>query len=79
MWREHTSQVESWEKEDMDLDLEWKKKVVEKLYLEEEKRVEKKYLLKLGSRMIKYKSLNTSQEFIRILKKKKLNTWVVYM
>ena len=63
-----------WEKEDMDLDLEWKKKVVEKLYLEEEKRVEKKYLLKLGSRMIKYKSLNTSQEFIRILKKKKLNT-----
>ena len=62
------------EKEGMDLDLEWKKKVVEKLYLEEEKRVEKKYLLKLGSRMIKYKSLNTSQEFIRILKKKKLNT-----
>ena len=41
---------------------------------EEEQRVEKKYQLKLGSQMIKFKSLNRSKDFLKILKKKKLNT-----
>ena len=58
----------------MDLDLEWKKRVAEKLLQEEEQKEEKNYLLKLSSRMIKFKSLNQSKEFIKILKKKKLNT-----
>ena len=58
----------------MDLDPEWKKRVDEKLLQEEEQKEEKNYLLKLSSRMIKFKSLNQSKEFIKILKKKKLNT-----
>jgi len=58
----------------MDLDLEWKKRAVEKLSQEEEQREEKNYLLKLSSKMIKFKSLNQSKEFLKILKKKKLNT-----
>jgi hypothetical protein len=33
------------EKEDMDLDQEWQKKVVENLLQEEEQKAEKKYLL----------------------------------
>jgi len=41
---------------------------------EEEQKEEKNYLLKLSSKMIKFKSLNQSKEFIKILKKKKLNT-----
>ena len=41
---------------------------------EEEQRVEKKYQLKLSSQMIKFKSLNRSKDFLKILKKKKLNT-----
>ena len=41
---------------------------------EEEQKEEKNYLLKLSSKMIKFKSLNQSKEFLKILKKKKLNT-----
>ena len=48
--------------------------MVENLLLEEEQKEEKKYLLKLSSKMIKFKSLNQSKEFLKILKKKKLNT-----
>tara|TARA_B110000438_G_scaffold247819_1_gene250170 strand:+ start:675 stop:1133 length:459 start_codon:yes stop_codon:yes gene_type:complete len=57
----------------MGLDLECKKKVVERLLLEEEPKEEKKYPLNLSSAMIKFKSLNQSKDFLRILKKKKLN------
>ena len=48
--------------------------MVEKLLQEEGPKEEKKYLLKLNSKMIKFKSLNKSEEFLKILKKKKLNT-----
>ena len=46
----------------------------EKLFQEEEQKEEKNYLLKLSSKMIKFKSLNQSREFLKILKKKRLNT-----
>ena len=49
LWKEHTNQAELWEKEDMDLDPEWKKRVEEKLLQEEDQKVEKKYPLKLSS------------------------------
>ena len=58
----------------MDLDREWKEKVDEKSLLEEEQKVEKKFRLKLSPKMIKFKSLNRSKDFLKILKKKKLNT-----
>ena len=58
----------------MDSDPEWKKRAVEKLLLEEEQREEKKYPLKLSFKMIKFKSLNQSKDFIKILKKKRINT-----
>ena len=58
----------------MDLDLEWKKRVVEKPSQEEEQKEEKNYLLKLSSKMIKFKSLNQNKEFLKILKKKRINT-----
>ena len=58
----------------MDLDRECKKKVAAKLFQEEELKVEKKYRLKSSSQMIKFKSLNKSTEFTKILRKKKLNT-----
>jgi len=48
--------------------------VVEKLLREEGQKEEKKYLPKLSSQMIKFKSLNQSKEFLKILKKEKLNT-----
>ena len=48
--------------------------MVEKPLQEEEQKEEKNYLLKSSSGMIKFKSLNQSKEFIKILKKKKLNT-----
>ena len=48
-----------------------KKRVAERLLQEEEQKEEKKYLLKLSSKMIKFKSLNQSKEFLKILKKKK--------
>ena len=41
---------------------------------EEEQRVEKEYRLKSNSQMIKFKSLNRSKDFLKILKKKKINT-----
>ena len=58
----------------MDLDQEWKKKVAAKLLQEEGQKVEKKYQLKSSSQMIKFKSLNRNKDFLKILKKKKLNT-----
>jgi len=58
----------------MGLDPEWEKKVVEKLLQEEEQKVEKKYRLKSSSQMIKFKSLNHNKDFLKILKKKRLNT-----
>ena len=58
----------------MDSDPEWKKRAVEKLLLEEEQREEKKYPPKLSFKMIKFKSLNQSKDFIKILKKKRINT-----
>jgi len=41
---------------------------------EEEQKVEKKYLLNKFLKMIKFKSLNKSSQFLEILKKKKLHT-----
>jgi len=48
--------------------------VAEKSLLEEGQRAEKKFRLKLSPKMIKFKSLNRSKDFLKILKKKKLNT-----
>ena len=48
--------------------------MAEKQFQEEEQKEEKKYLLKLSSKMIKFKSLNQSKDFLKILKKKKINT-----
>ena len=42
--------------------------------LEDEQKAEKKFRLKLSPKMIKFKSLNRSKDFLKILKKKKLNT-----
>ena len=42
--------------------------------LEEEQKVEKKFRLRSSPKMIKFKSLNRSEDFLKILKKKKLNT-----
>ena len=42
--------------------------------LEEEQKVEKKFRLRSSPKMIKFKSLNRSKDFLKILKKKKLNT-----
>ena len=42
--------------------------------LEEEQKVEKKFRLKLSPKMIKFKSLNRSKDFLKILNKKKINT-----
>ena len=58
----------------MDLDLEWRKVEEERLSLEEEQREEKKYPPKLSFKMIKFKSLNQSKDFIKILKKRRINT-----
>ena len=57
----------------MGLDQEWLKKVVVKLLQEEEQKVEKEYLPKLSFQMIKFKSLNRSKDFLKILKKKNKN------
>ncbi len=48
--------------------------MVAKLLLEEEQKAEKDYLLKLIFQMIKFKSLNKNRDFLRILKKERLNT-----
>ncbi len=47
---------------------------------EEEQKEEKEYLLRLSSEMIKFKSLNQSEEFKKILKKKRLSTkyFIIY-
>ena len=58
----------------MGLGLEWKKRVVVKLFHEEGLREEKEYLRETSSQMIKFKSLNRNKDFIKILKKRKLNT-----
>ena len=58
----------------MDLDLEWKEKVAENWLPEEEQKVEKEYLHKLMQIMTKLRSLNKSEDFLKILKKKKLDT-----
>ena len=41
---------------------------------EEEQKEEKKYPSKSSFKMIKFKSLNQSKDFLKILKKKKINT-----
>ena len=48
--------------------------MVESLLPEEEQKEEKKYPPKQILKMIKFKSLNQSKQFLRILKKKRLNT-----
>ena len=48
--------------------------MVENLLPEEEQKEEKKYPLNYILKMIKFKSLNQSKQFLRILKKKRLNT-----
>jgi len=48
--------------------------VAEKFLLEEGQKAEKKFRLKLSPKMIKFKSLKHSKDFLKILKKKKLNT-----
>ena len=58
----------------MDSDPEWKGSVGEKPLQEEEQKEEKNYLLKLSSKMIKFKSLNQNKEFLKILKKKRIDT-----
>ena len=45
-----------------------------KLFQEEEQKAEKKYRLKSSFQMIKFKSLNRNKDFLKILKKRKLNT-----
>ena len=58
----------------MDLEQEWEKVVAENLLQDDEQKEEKKYPLKSIFKMIKFKSLNQNKEFLKILKKKKLNT-----
>ena len=48
--------------------------MVENLLLAEEQKEEKKYPLNSILKMIKFQSLNQSKQFLRILKKKRLNT-----
>ena len=48
--------------------------MVENLLPEEEQKGEKKYPLNQILKMIKFQSLNQSKQFLRILKKKRLNT-----
>jgi len=58
----------------MDSDLEWQKRAVERLLLEEGQKEEKEYLPRSDSKMIKFQSLKKSKDFIKILKQKKINT-----
>ncbi len=48
--------------------------MVEKRLQEEGQKVEKNYPPSLSSKMIKFKSLNKREEFLKIFKKKKINT-----
>tara|TARA_B100000029_G_C17075070_1_gene778350 strand:+ start:143 stop:607 length:465 start_codon:yes stop_codon:yes gene_type:complete len=57
----------------MVLGLEWQQKVVEKLLLDVEQKVEKNYPLKIKLIMIKIQSLNQKEHFKKILKQNKLN------
>ena len=45
LWKEPINPVDSYEREDMDSDQGWEKKVVENLLPEEEQKEEKEYLL----------------------------------
>ena len=58
----------------MDLEREWQKRVVENTQLEEGPKEEKEYLPSVSSSMIKFKSLNQSSAFLKVLKKQKLHT-----
>ena len=64
----------------MDSDQEWEEKVVESLLPEEEQKEEKKYPHKLPLKMTKLKSLNKEIQFLRILKKRKINNkyFIIY-
>ena len=46
----------------------------ENFSLEEEPKEEKDYLLKFNSKMIKFKSLKKNEDFLKLLRKKKLDT-----
>ena len=48
--------------------------MVAKFFQEEEQKAEKKYRLKSSFQMIKFKSLNRNKDFLKILKKRRLNT-----
>ena len=48
--------------------------MVAKLLQEEGQKAEKEFRLELSPKMIKFKSLNRSKDFLKILKKKKINT-----
>ena len=48
--------------------------MVAKLFQEEEQKAEKEFRLESSPEMIKFKSLNRSKDFLKILKKKKINT-----
>ena len=48
--------------------------MVAKLFQEEGQKAEKKYRLKSSFQMIKFKSLNRNKDFLKILKKRRLNT-----
>ena len=48
--------------------------MVAKLFQEEELKAEKEFRLESSPKMIKFKSLNRSKDFLKILKKKKINT-----
>ena len=52
--------------------------MVAKLFQEEEQKAEKEYRLKLSPKMIKFKSLNRSKDFLKILKKKKIKHKILY-
>ena len=48
--------------------------MVAKLFQEEEQKAEKEFRLESSPEMIKFKSLKRSKDFLKILKKKKINT-----
>ena len=48
--------------------------MAEKLLQEEGQKEEKEFLTRLSFKMIKFKSLNQSKDFINILKKRRINT-----
>ena len=62
----------------MDLDQEWEQKVEENFLQEEEQKEEGYYQPKKISKMIKFKSFNQSNQFLNILKKKKIKYKIFY-